>query len=268
MEKCLNIEGYLSYKTNYFESFSEFYHVKNVNSINYVNIFCCNIRSVNANFDELMLFLESDKNNEKLDIIILTETWHNASNHCNYNIDGYKLFFSTIKRNQNDGIVIFVKNTFNVDFFEFDYVETNIVKISLMNLCLPINILCIYRSPSTDIRSFMEILSKVINEYKYKGGYTVLIGDMNINIVGDNLINNEYLDLLSVSGFASFININTRLPNGRNHACLDHIFINSNEHLIKLVNSGVLQTDISDHFSICVSLPIINTKKLKIILFL
>jgi len=109
----------------------------------------------------------------------------------------------------------------------------------------------------------METLSNVIKEYKYKGGYTVLIGDMNINIVGDNLINNEYLDLLSVSGFASFININTRLPNGRNHACLDHIFINSNEHLINLVNSGVLQTDISDHFSICVSLPIINTLKTK-----
>lgn len=39
MEKCLNIEGYLSYKTNYFESFSEFFHLKNVNSNNYVNIF-------------------------------------------------------------------------------------------------------------------------------------------------------------------------------------------------------------------------------------
>lgn len=90
------------------------------------------------------------------------------------------------------------------------------MKISLINLC-------IYKSPSTDIRSFIETLSKVIKQYKYNGGYTVLIVNMNINIVGDNLINNEYLDLLSVSGFASFININTRLK----------------------LNSGVLQTDIS-----------------------
>lgn len=139
-----------------------------------------------------MLFLESDKNNEKIDIVILTETWHNALNHCNYSISGYKLFFSTIKRNQNDGINIFVKNTFNVDFYEYDFVETNIVKISLMNLSLPINILCIYRSPSTDISSFIETLSKIIKEHKYNGGYTVLIGDMNINIVGINPINNEY----------------------------------------------------------------------------
>jgi len=58
-----------------------------------------------------------------------------------------------------------------------------------MNLCTPINILCVYRSPSTDVRSFIETLNKVIKEYEYeyKSGYTVLIGDMNINIVGDNL---------------------------------------------------------------------------------
>lgn len=86
---------------------------------------------------------------------------------------------------------------------------------------------------------------------------------MNINIVGDNSINNEYLDLLSLSGFASFININTRLPIGRNPSCLDHITINSNEQLINLVNSGVLQMDITDHFSICVSLLINNTLKTK-----
>lgn len=74
-----------------------------------------------------MLFLESDKNNEKLDIIILTENWHDVLNNCNYSIDGYKLFFSTI------------------------------------------NILSICRSPSTDIRSFIETLSKVIKEYKHIG---------------------------------------------------------------------------------------------------
>jgi len=95
MENSLNIEGYLSYKTDYFESFSEFFHIKNVNGNNYVNIFCYDIRSINSNFDELFLFLENDINNKKLDLIIPTETWHDASNHCNYTIDGYKLFFQS-----------------------------------------------------------------------------------------------------------------------------------------------------------------------------
>ena len=96
MENCLNIRGYLSYKTNYFKSFSEFSNLNNDNNKNYINILCCNIRSVNANFDELNLFLENDINNKKIDLIVLTETWHDSSIHCNYTINGYKLFFSSI----------------------------------------------------------------------------------------------------------------------------------------------------------------------------
>lgn len=37
---------------------------------------CCTIRSVNANLEELLLLFENDKNSNLLDIIILTETWH------------------------------------------------------------------------------------------------------------------------------------------------------------------------------------------------
>ena len=39
MEKCLNIEGYLSYKTNYFESFSEFIYKQNDKIINMLIFF-------------------------------------------------------------------------------------------------------------------------------------------------------------------------------------------------------------------------------------
>lgn len=78
MENSLNINGYLSYKTNYFESFTELRNVKN-NIVNrYLNFLCCNIRSVNSNFDELTIFLENDPNIDKIDVIFLTETWHNS----------------------------------------------------------------------------------------------------------------------------------------------------------------------------------------------
>jgi hypothetical protein len=197
---------------------------------------------------------------------VLTETWHDASIHCNNNIDGYNLFYSSINRNQNDGLFIFVKDIFNVELYEYDFVETNFVKLTLINLCIPINILCVYRSFSTDISNFISILRKVLNEYKYKGGYTILIGDININILGNNSINNQYLDSLSENGFASFININTRLSISRNHSCIDPIFIKSNDHLIRTVNAAVQQTDITDHFQPVVLL--IMFTKLKTIFFL
>lgn len=79
---------------------------------------------------------------------------------------------------------------------------------------------------------------------------------MNIIIIGDNVSNNDYLNLLSENGFVSFINLYTRLPNGQKHSCLDHIFVHNEEHLITQINAGILQTDITDHFTTCVSIPI------------
>lgn len=54
----------------------------------------------------------------------LTETWYDSSIHCIYYINGYKLFFSFIKRNQNDGIFVFIKHTFNVEIYEYEFVIT------------------------------------------------------------------------------------------------------------------------------------------------
>jgi hypothetical protein len=79
---------------------------------------------------------------------------------------------------------------------------------------------------------------------------------MNINIVGvQEKKNNKYLNLLSECGFVSFINVFTRLPAGFNHSCLDHIFINCNENQTNNINSGVILSDITDHCTICVSIP-------------
>lgn len=47
-------KGYLNYRTNYYESFSEFVHINNNLFSNYFNIICCNIRSINAHFDKLI----------------------------------------------------------------------------------------------------------------------------------------------------------------------------------------------------------------------
>lgn len=77
----------------------------------------------------------------------------------------------------------------------------------------------------------------------------ILIGHININIIGDNANNRKYLDLLSENAYSSFINMYIILPIGHNHLCIDHIFIKSNDQLISSINAGVLQTDITDHCS-------------------
>lgn len=61
MESISVINSFFEYKTNYFESFSEFtYKYKIVQDL-FLNILSCNIRSINANIDELLFLLENEK---------------------------------------------------------------------------------------------------------------------------------------------------------------------------------------------------------------
>jgi len=62
--------------------------------------------------------------------------------------------------------------------------------------------------------------------------------------------------LLSEYGFCSFINVNIRLPVGQNHSCLDHAFIRDNFNSPSNINAGVLLTDITDHCSTVISIPV------------
>lgn len=126
---------------------------------------------------------------------------------------------------------------------------------------MPINLICVYRSPGTDGENCINSLREIIDGLKTNDDLTVITGDMNVNIIGVHENNNKYLNMLSESTF-----IYTRLPKGFNHSCLDHIFINSNEYVASKINAGVILTDITDHCTICVSIPInanvVNNRKM------
>lgn len=173
--------------------------------------------------------------------------------------------FSSTKRNQNDGIIIFVKSSLNAEFFDFDFLEYNIVKLSLVINNLPIIIICIYRSPSSDCMGFINSLKYVFSDLNLNSGIITLIGDVNINIIGSETVNNyDYLDLLSESGFCSYINVFTRLSVNQQHSCLDHAFIRNNNNSLGHINAGVLLTDITDHCSIVVAIPLpVKVKNVK-----
>lgn len=94
------------------------------------------------------------------------------------------MFFSSIKRNLNDGVIVFVKHYLSLEFFEYNFVDSNVVKLNFPNTVVPINILCVYRSPNTDNYVFIKTLSDLIKENNYSNTLTVISGDMDINIVG------------------------------------------------------------------------------------
>lgn len=121
--------------------------------------------------------------------------------------------------------MVFAKDHLQIDFFEYDYIlEANILKVLLTLNNLSISILCIYRSPASDRHTFFTSLNDIILKENDENGFVVIIGDINLNIVGVDVTDHEYLDMFSKNGFRSFINVFSRTPIGFKHSCLDHIF--------------------------------------------
>jgi len=98
-----------------------------------------------------------------------------------------------------------------------------------LSLCInntPLLLYCVYRSPAGNTNDFITNLRNIFDNENSDKGYSFLIGDMNIDILGNT--NNDYLDILAEYGFKSFINTYTRIPLTGMNSCLDHIFIKTN----------------------------------------
>lgn len=256
------VDSFFKYKTKYYESITEYFNVLNLSKKDFLNVICFNIRSINANFDHLLLSFENDVNFRFLDVIVLTETWHDPNN-CNHSLNGFQMYHTKIKRNQNDGIIIFIRENFSVEINEYGCNECNIIKLILCDKANNnnFNILCIYRSPNMNNNDFLAYLNNILITDKSLNDRTLIIGDTNNNIIGTDSTDNEYLNIFSSNGFYTFVNIFTRLPINNTHSCIDHIFIKYNdENVLSNIQAGVLQICITDHFPIITSIPLLKMK--------
>ncbi|KAL4131531.1 hypothetical protein QTP88_008826 [Uroleucon formosanum] len=130
----------------------------------------------------------------------------------------------------------------------------------LKKITLSLSVYCIYRSPSGDKNKFLTIINSILSKNECINGHVIIIGDINLNIIGSDCDENEYLDIISEKGFRSLINVYTRTPIGQRHSCLDHIFIKSGNALNSKIEAGVIQTNITDHFSTVLAIEINKEK--------
>ena len=108
----------------------------------------------------------------------------------------------------------------------------------------------IYRPPDTDIRKFNDLLNKCLNKIKAEKKLSYLMGDYNINIINSeqHIPTQEFVDLFASHGHLPYITKPTRVTQ-RSATLIDNIFSNDTESA-EYSLSGILYTDISDHFPI------------------
>ena len=235
---------------NSFCSLPGFENFKN----NILNLIHINIRSLRANFNEFKSLLFCYIKN--VQIIILSEIWVSEHEVNLYSIDGYNMFNCCRNFNRSGGVIVYVRENFDFETklqWNMLSAEGIILFSEKFNLCL----IALYRSHSYKIDFFNQELSNLLSNIKFKD--CVLIGDMNINILDNSNLSNEYLNILSENGFLSMLNLPTRVTN-LSETCIDHIFAKNS--LKRQIGTARVIYELTDHYPILCNITVPKSNNL------
>lgn len=214
----------------------------------YLKVITQNIRSIYKNFDSFTVLLSTL--NFGCDIMILTECWL-AENKLLPQLPCYSLHSSNRSINQNDGIVVYCKNSITCSIEEPSFPEANCLVIKIGDHTA---IIAIYRLPCfRKLDSLLDSLEAVLSSFDSTKN-VIIMGAINININPNTIdINNTskermrtaYLDFTTEYGYLPAHYFATRHGN-----CLDHVLLKTKSQALSLV----LQSPLTDHLPVLLCL--------------
>lgn len=212
------------------------------------SLFHLNVRSQNKNFEMFENLLNTLDVN--FSAIALTETWLNDSHDISYfNLPGY--VFINVNRNfqTGGGVGLYIKDDLRIKRRDdLNFVEAESLFVDVIDkFGKQFLVGVIYRPPDKNLEEFIDELDVILAKVDSEGKSLWLTGDFNINLLNtENDLTSYFLNRLFSYSYFPLISKPTRVTN-HSATLIDNIFTNSLENNIK---SGVLITDISDHFGI------------------
>lgn len=197
---------------------------------NQLSILHFNIRSINCNFDQLLILLK--RICTKCDIIVLSECWLSVAERIPV-LDGYTSYRSDYS-NQNDGVVFYIRNGLEYSIYQ----PTTLVNASgfVLKFKNEFALIGLYRSPNNvdkkkSIAEFIDGLSNTITSLAdFKT--VAIVGDININIIPhcNDLGSEDYLATMASLGFLPAHQLPTHF-----RTSLDHVMLKTNLNSVTLV---------------------------------
>ena len=195
------------------------YNIKEYNSIIYnlnkdISVIIFNIRSFNKNINNFLILLDNLYN--KLDIIILTETWLINTDDPSIYFNNYNIFLNnrTLKiKKRGGGVANKSLDVCVIDELTISIIDDiEILSIQIKNTTKNIQIIsAIYRFPNSNIDFvndlFYNIYSKFVNHEIY------ICGDFNIDLSKCSLISNNFKYILTQLELTAMITISTHYSN-------------------------------------------------------
>ena len=182
-----------------------------------------------------------------------SETWLNDSNESTLALPNYSHVCASRANRAGGGVSLHIHNTMKfkncpkLNKFN-NLIESVFVEIELPNQQNNIIVGACYRPPGCSLNLFTGELSTILNNIKNTTKRCYIAGDFNVDLALYNLQNDvtEFYDVLNSFSFTPLITKPTRSSLQRN-SINDNIFTNLT---VQNHSSGVIHTDISDHFPI------------------
>ena len=216
------------------------------------------IQSLYSKFDMLNCFLY-DLNKAGIFIIAITlqEIWQIVDPNT-VQIDNFSFYFSCRKKGRGGGVGIYINNDLsaspnkNLSLFNENIFESISIDFKYKNKTYTIS--SIYRPPNNSATITYEYFS-FFEQFLIKSSNILhthfLLSDSNFNLLKIQSCKNSqtYLNLIHNYGYLQHISKATRIQ-GNTFSLIDHI-CSKNEPTN--LTSGVISTDISDHFTTFIS---------------
>ena len=222
-------------------------------SSNNLNVIHINARSIVNKLDDLCCFL--NETNTKWDLISISETWLSQSIEDNYNISGFHALFCGRISGHGGGSAIYVADHLCPErLCGPAFTTAEVVCASIKHHNIHIIICQIYRSPNSNKCLFNNELEKYLIWLTTFNRITLITGDFNFDLfsVEQNSSDLLFLTTQLSHGFFPTISRTTR-ASPPSFTLIDNIYSND---LSRVVHSGVILNDLSDHFPIFLSLKL------------
>ncbi|MDR3131873.1 MAG: hypothetical protein LBU02_02135 [Rickettsiales bacterium] len=155
---------------------------------------------------------------------------------------------------QHGGSCIYVKTNLEAkscNLFENlkqeEHFEANIIELTQINTI----IMCVYRTPNSNINIFIETLDSIISNLKSRGKSIIILGDLNIDFMG-SYVNLRLLTMLNSYGLQAIVDVPRRIGPTSNSG-IDQIILNK---CLRDYNCKVFETGVSDHYAQILQLQI------------
>ena len=202
-----------------------------------LEIMSLNVRSLQKHITDIERMIET----KKPDVVCVQETWipANITNQSSYELRGYNLHLNSVGRGKGIG-------TYTTEDFKFvsNIVQPNLQmsKISTADL----DIINVYRSDSC------QDFELILNSQLHKNKETIIVGDINIDLLKKGPKQSKLLNFLKESGLHQLVTVSTHQSENEEASMIDHVY--ASDQIYQRITISKKCVRFSDHDALFITI--------------